>query len=83
MKIKTALEVAGPPGSEKIKTIVELVRSLLECTECNIVILSERNGAINTIADKFVESYFFYKGNGIPKIIGMSVWHNLVTGAGE
>ena len=50
--LKTAMEVAGPPGTGKTKTIVELVRALLKCTNFDILVLSERNGAINAIAEK-------------------------------
>ena len=56
LRLKTAMEVAGPPGTGKTKTIVELVRALLECTDYDIVVLSERNGAINAIAEKFKEA---------------------------
>lgn len=56
LMLKSAMEVAGPPGTGKTKTIVELVRALLKTTDLNIVILSERNGAINAIAEKFQEA---------------------------
>jgi len=36
----------------------------LECTNCNIVVLSERNGAINAIAEKFVEVSIDIKKKG-------------------
>lgn len=36
----------------------------MECTNCNIVVLSERNGAINAIAEKFVEVSIDIKKKG-------------------
>ena len=53
LSLLTAMEVAGPPGSGKTKTITELVRSILECTDHDVIVLSERNGAIDAIAEKF------------------------------
>jgi hypothetical protein len=52
LSIRTAMECAGPPGTGKTKTITELVRSILYCTEYDVIILSERNGAIDAIAEK-------------------------------
>jgi hypothetical protein len=52
LSIRTAMECAGPPGTGKTKTITELMRSALYCTEFDVIILSERNGAIDAIADK-------------------------------
>jgi len=52
LSIRTAMECAGPPGTGKTKTITELVRSVLCCTEYNVIVLSERNGAIDAIAEK-------------------------------
>jgi hypothetical protein len=78
LMLKTAVEVAGPPGNYsshtllndcnnflsfsyhdpfdipftgtgKTKTIVELVRALLLTTNLDIIVMSERNGAINAI----------------------------------
>jgi hypothetical protein len=58
LNLKTAGEVAGPPGTGKTQTISAIVRSLLNASEKNIVVLSERNGAIDAIADKFLSSCF-------------------------
>jgi hypothetical protein len=58
LRLKTAMEVAGPPGTGKTKTIVELVRAILQCTDLDIILLSERNGAINAVAEKFKEDIF-------------------------
>ncbi|KAI2498832.1 single-stranded DNA-dependent ATPase [Fragilaria crotonensis] len=56
LRVKTAMEVAGPPGTGKTKTITELTRSLLECTKYNIIVFSERNGAIDAIAEKIFQT---------------------------
>lgn len=56
LHVKTAMEVAGPPGTGKTKTITELTRSLLECTDYNIIVFSERNGAIDAIAEKIFQT---------------------------
>jgi hypothetical protein len=55
LSIKTAREVAGPPGTGKTKTITELVRSILCCTDYDVLVLSERNGAIDAIASKMAD----------------------------
>jgi hypothetical protein len=55
LALATAVEVAGPPGTGKTRTITELVRSILECTEDHVIVLSERNGAVDAIADKFAD----------------------------
>ena len=52
LSIKTAMECAGPPGTGKTKVITELVRAVLHCTDYNLIILSERNGAIDAIAER-------------------------------
>ena len=53
LTLSSAKEVAGPPGTGKTKTITEFVRGILSCSPYDIVILSERNGAIDAIAQKF------------------------------
>ena len=52
LSLPTAMEVAGPPGTGKTRTITELVRGILCCTDSDIIVLSERNGAIDAIAEK-------------------------------
>jgi len=52
LSLKTAMKIAGLPGTGKTKTIVELVGALLQCTSYDILVLRERNGAINAVAEK-------------------------------
>ena len=85
LRLKTAMEVAGPPGTGKTKTIVELVRALLHCTDYDILVLSERNGAINAIAEKFQQDSLDLTGTGtLPTIKDLHVWTSLMTyGVGD
>eukprot|EP00978_Attheya_sp_CCMP212_P016587 scaffold43631_cov45-Attheya_sp.AAC.2 len=84
LKLKTAMEVAGPPGTGKTKTIVELVRALLECSDHDIIVLSERNGAINAIAEKFAEVCLKTRGKKVTGVSDALVWTSVMTyGAGE
>jgi AAA domain len=53
LKLLSAKEVAGPPGTGKTKTIAEVIRGIMECTDYDVIILSERNAAIDAIAQKF------------------------------
>lgn len=83
LSIKTAMEVAGPPGTGKTKTIVELVRALLQCTSYDLLVLSERNGAINAIAEKFKTESTTTKGKTI-EITDLQVWLSVMAyGAGD
>ena len=76
--LKTAGEVAGPPGTGKTKTISELVRALLRCTSKNIVVLSERNGAIDAIAEKFA-SLCTKTTRKTTKVTDLSMWMKIMT----
>ena len=68
-------------GTGKTKTIVELVRGILGATDFDIVVLSERNGAINAIAEKFVETSLNLKQQSVKDML---VWMSLLTyGSGE
>ena len=83
LRLKTAMEVAGPPGTGKTKTIVELVRALLHCTNYDILLLSERNGAINAVAEKFQQDSLDLSGCS-PSIKDLYVWSSLMTyGVGD
>lgn len=78
LALKTAMEVAGPPGTGKTKTIVELVRALLNCTSSDILVLSERNGAINAKADKLKKESM--KNNCTKtEIIDMELWESVMA----
>jgi hypothetical protein len=79
LNLKTAGEVAGPPGTGKTQTISAIVRSLLNASEKNIVVLSERNGAIDAIADKFLSSCFDKKNGKLSKLVDMNMWMNILT----
>ena len=85
LRLKTAMEVAGPPGSGKTKTIVELVRALLHCTSYDIVLLSERNGAINAVAEKFQKDSLVMTGSSPTiKVKDLHVWLSLMAyGVGD
>lgn len=83
LRLKTAMEVAGPPGTGKTKTIVELVRALLHCTNYDILLLSERNGAINAVAEKFQQDSLELSDCS-PSIKDLYLWSSLMTyGVGD
>jgi phage FluMu protein Com len=79
LALKTAVECAGPPGSGKTKTITELIRGLLECSTANIVVLSERNGAIDAIAEKFVQRCLKKRKGQPSDILDIPMWNNLLV----
>jgi hypothetical protein len=79
LKLKTAREVAGPPGTGKTQTISAIVRSLLNASEKNIVVLSERNGAIDAIADQFLGSCFEKRNGKLSKLVDENMWMNILT----
>jgi hypothetical protein len=83
LRLRTAMEVAGPPGTGKTKTIVELVRALLRCTNYDILVLSERNGAINAVAEKFKSESILMKEKKI-EVINLHLWQSVMTyGVGD
>ena len=63
-------------GTGKTKTIVELVSALLQCTNYDILLMSERNGAINAVAEKFKETSLASNGKKF-KIINAEVWNSV------
>jgi hypothetical protein len=74
------MEVAGPPGTGKTKTITELVRSILECTDHHVIVLSERNGAIDAIADKFADDCVDRNPRNEPKSVkNVRLWNCLMA----
>lgn len=61
-----------------------MVRALLETTDKEIIVLSERNGAINAIAEKFCDVTLGkvkkQKGKGpFYEVVDMQVWLSLIT----
>ena len=56
----------------KTKTITELVRSILQCTEMDVVVLSERNGAIDAIAEKMAHDCIDLKRMNVKDV---SLWN--------
>jgi hypothetical protein len=79
LALATALEVAGPPGTGKTRTITELVRSILECTDYHVIVLSERNGAVDAIADKFADDCVVRDLQNEPKSVkNVSLWKCLM-----
>ena len=84
LHVKIAMEVAGPPGTGKTKTITELTRSLLECTNYNIIVFSERNGAIDAIAEKIFQTTMTSTGsidskNNDVEVIDLEMWTHVLT----
>jgi hypothetical protein len=79
LALMTAMKVAGPPGTGKTKTITELIRCILECTDGDALILSERNGAIDAIAEKFVDRCVKKRRNGLHDIKDPTMWTNLLV----
>ncbi|MGA1465975.1 MAG: AAA domain-containing protein, partial [Balneolaceae bacterium] len=69
-------------GTGKTKTIVELIRSILKCTNHHIIVLSERNGAIDAIAEKISEDCIDHKP-GKPtkdaKVRDVELWSSVVA----
>jgi hypothetical protein len=80
LTLKSAVEVAGPPGTGKTKTITELVRSILECTERHVIVLSERNGAIDAIADKFADDCVERNSRSeVERVTHLLLWTSLLS----
>lgn len=63
---------------------MELVRAVLLTTNFDIIVMSERNGAINAIAEKFKDSSLHVMKNKEVKVTDMMVWMSLITyGSGD
>jgi hypothetical protein len=83
LKLRSTMEVAGPPGTGKTKTITALVDTLMECTDFDVFVLSERNGAINAIAEKFKDVSLDISSKRT-KVIDPRIWMSVLTyGAGD
>jgi hypothetical protein len=79
LSLKTAMEVAGPPGTGKMKTIIEVVRGLLECMDKDTIVLSERNGAIDAIAEKFADVCLRTSGFTVKGVKDVPLWMNVMA----
>jgi len=61
---------------------VELIRSILKCTGHHVIVLSERNGAIDAIAEKIAEDCIDHKhGDSIKKakVRDVHLWSSVVA----
>ena len=76
--LKSALEVAGPPGTGKTQTIIELIKAVLACTNFNIIVMSERNGAINALAEKFASECIDTNGTK-SSVTDLNLWMQILT----
>jgi uncharacterized C2H2 Zn-finger protein len=64
----------------KTKTITELVRGIIQCTEHEVIVLSERNGAIEAIAEKIADDCLdFSRSNKDPRVIDVGLWMNVLA----
>jgi AAA domain len=80
--LKNAMECAGPPGTGKTKTIVEMIRSILHCTDLEVIVLSERNGAIDAIAEMLAHDCLDIvdtSSNNNVKIKDMILWYEILA----
>lgn len=87
LSLRTAMEAAGPPGTGKTKVITELARSILSCTEYHIVILSERNGAVDAIAEKLASDCISHPRTKKQRVQHFLLWKTILafgsSGIGE
>ena len=79
LSIKTAMECAGPPGTGKTKVITELMRAILYCTDYDIIILSERNGAIDAIAEKIANDCIKQPLSKSPSVKDFVLWRRVLS----
>jgi len=79
LAIRTAIEGAGPPGTGKTRTITELIRSILFCTSYDVLVISERNGAIDAIAEILANDCFLVGEGNLIKIKNFSLWSKVIT----
>ena len=71
-----------PTGTGKTKAITELVRGILECTELDVIVLSERNGAIDAIASKLSGDCLRGELRGkksAPVVTNISLWTTILA----
>jgi hypothetical protein len=64
----------------KTKTITELVRGIIQCTDHEVIVLSERNGAIEAIADKIAgDCLDFSRSKKDPRLVDVSLWMSVLA----
>ena len=64
----------------KTKTITELVRGIIQCTDYEVIVLSERNGAIEAIAEKIAGDCLAFNGlKEGPTVTDVSLWMNVLA----
>lgn len=73
----TAVEAACLLGTGKTKVISELVRG--SCTKKNVIIVSERNGAIDALANSFLSLCFQCSNKKLFKLFDFDLWKNVLT----
>jgi hypothetical protein len=80
LRLLTAKEVAGPPGSGKTKTITEVIRGILDCSDYDVMVLSERNGAIDAIAQKIADDCLTKRGkNKYYEVANVRLWNKVLA----
>jgi Cdc6-like AAA superfamily ATPase len=78
--LSSAKEVVGPPGTGKTMTITEVVRGIIECSDFDVIVLSERNGAIDAIAQKIAGDCLSRIGDSpMYKVKDMRLWTKLLA----
>jgi hypothetical protein len=84
LSLMTAMDVAGPRGVERQRPLPSSFRSILECTDHDVIVLSERNGAIDAIADKFAGECLTRRSDKVVGITDIPLWMSLMSfGAGS
>lgn len=74
----SAMEAAGPPGTGKSRTITELVRAVLRCTDRDVILMSERNGAVDAVAEKLAGDSI--KQDGTRKVVcDVKLWMSILA----
>jgi hypothetical protein len=80
LSLLTAMEVAGPPGTGKTKTIMELVRGILHCTDYDVILMSERNGAIDAIAEKMAgDCLTLNQSQSVKSVSNVELWSKVLS----
>jgi hypothetical protein len=57
-----------------------LVRGIIQCTEYEVIVLSERNGAIEAIAEKIAgDCLDFSHSEDDPRVTDVGLWMNVLA----